>query len=325
MKWSGTASVLPVASPQNLADDIVSLAGSSSGRRYPFCGTHTTTCIAVRTEANTLESTVGPAPTATINLLMNGVTLLVAVPAPPAGTSVSVPIVATFNDGDDIEVQVSFTGVNETSTGRIDVEVVVEFQGPSGVTGPTGPSGGPVGPTGPAGTAAGATIIAFGSGPPVTLDHVVSGTEDRAAVTAFGSSFSGVNASGVTIDLTGGAGIPSNMAWSQPRDGTLTQLSVFFSFTSAVAIPLGTTVSIRTEIYRSTTPNNVFSPTGVLVDLPLPTNALISIGDTFNGTAAAALAVNNQDRLLLVTKLIVTGTDIDIEMVGYVSAGLLIA
>jgi hypothetical protein len=29
--------------------------------------------------------------------------------------------------------------------------------------------------------------------------------------------------------------------------------------------------------------------------------------------------------LLLVTKLIVTGTDIDIEMVGYLSAGLVIA
>lgn len=34
---------------------------------------------------------------------------------------------------------------------------------------------------------------------------------------------------GGTIDLTGAVAVPSNMAFSMPRDGTLAQLSVFFS------------------------------------------------------------------------------------------------
>lgn len=165
LKWSGTASVNDTLSPKNLADDVaafdtpvgaVHVAGGFD-RRYPFCGTHTTTCFAVRVESNTLANGVGPAPVAHINLLHGssggGNVIFATVVAPATGTSVSTNVSETFVDQDDIEVQVSFTGGNETSTGSIDLEVVVEWQGPSGVTGPTGPSGGPIGPTGATGPA----------------------------------------------------------------------------------------------------------------------------------------------------------------------------
>lgn len=134
LKWSGTASVLPSDEPKNLADDVNSVTGSTFSRRYPFSAARTMTSFAVRVEANTLTTIAPPgAPVATITVL-HGTSGGPAVPipgattvAPATGTSVIVPVSEAFNAGDDIEVQVSFTGVNETSTGSIDVEVVVDF------------------------------------------------------------------------------------------------------------------------------------------------------------------------------------------------------
>lgn len=152
---------------------------------------------------------------------------------------------------------------------------------------------------------------------------MLGGLADTGAVVGFGSSLASVAVGGATIDLTGAVGLATNMSFSMPRAGTLAQLSAFFSTVAAVTIPVGTTAAVRVEIYRSTTPNNIFTPTGVRVDLPLP-NGLIAAGTFFNATAAFAFAVNNQDRLLLVARLVVAGVDLAITTVGYVSAGLAI-
>jgi BclB C-terminal domain-containing protein len=198
-------------------------------------------------------------------------------------------------------------------------------------TGPTGPAGGPTGPTGSTGStgAVGPTgpsaIIPFASGLPNTLVHVLGGIADTGAAIGFGSSLDGVNVSGVTIDLTGSPGLATNMAFSMPRDGTLVQLSAFFSNVVAVVIPLGSTANIVVQLYRSTTPDNIFTPVpGALVTLPFPAG-LISIGTFASDTVAIAIPVLNEDRLLLVARLEVTGVDVVTTVTGYVSAGLAIA
>lgn len=154
------------------------------------------------------------------------------------------------------------------------------------------------------------------------VTHVIGGLLDTGAVIGFGASFDGVQVGSGSVDLTGGIGVPSNMAFSMPRAGTLAQISAFFSSVVSIALPPGANLVI--EIYRSTTPNNIFTPTGVSVTIPLPTNLVL--GTFVSGTAAAALAVSNQDRLLLVARVTVIGTDAPVTgLAGYISAGLAIA
>jgi BclB C-terminal domain-containing protein len=160
--------------------------------------------------------------------------------------------------------------------------------------------------------------------------HVLGGIADTGGVTSFGTSFSTVDVTGAIIDLSGAAGVASNMAFSMPRDGTLTELSVFFSFVEAtvVLIPVGTTLNVVTQLYRSATPDNTFTPVpGAIVTLSFPGLFLLTaIPPTVaNGTVALSVPVLNQDRLLLVTRLTATGTDLADTISGYISAGLAIA
>lgn len=140
MKWSGSVTADPSGTSASLADDVRSVGTENTSvdptarRRYPFCGTHTTTCMRVRTESSSLAGS-----TATINLVKSDM-IIVGVMAPPPGMTVTVPVVTTFTDLDDIEIIVD-TSDSETAAGTIDLEVVVEFQGPRGPTGPTGAAG----------------------------------------------------------------------------------------------------------------------------------------------------------------------------------------
>jgi BclB C-terminal domain-containing protein len=181
------------------------------------------------------------------------------------------------------------------------------------------------GHTGPAGPAGSSAIIPFASGTPDAMAHVLGGLEDTGAVIAFGASSDIVAVGGATIDLSGGVGIATNMAFSMPRAGTLVGLSAFFSSVTAVTIPGGSTANVVVQVYRSTTPNNIFTAVpGALVTLPFPPG-LISIGTLESGSASFSVPVSNGDRLLLVARLTVTGTDIITTLTGYISAGLAIA
>jgi BclB C-terminal domain-containing protein len=181
---------------------------------------------------------------------------------------------------------------------------------------------GPTGPTGASGSAGASTIIPFASGEPDTLVHVIGGLLDTGAVVGFGASLDGIAVGGGTVDLTGAAGVPSNMAFSMPRDGTLTDLAAFFSLAVAALFPPGGVIVV--QVYRSTTPDNSFSPVpGALVEIPLPTNVL-PIGTFASGTASFAVPVSAGDRLLLVARFTVTPDEVGTSVVGYVSAGLAI-
>jgi hypothetical protein len=154
LKWAGSVAGNEGGVTAPLSDDDVSVALASTSRRYPFCGTHTTSCFSVRTESNSLD--VAPS----VQLLQNGV-VFASLATPPAGTSASSVAVTTFVPGDDIEVQVVIPA-GGSGIGSIDVEVVVEFEGP---VGPTGPAGGPTGPTGATGPLGGPTGATGATGP----------------------------------------------------------------------------------------------------------------------------------------------------------------
>ena len=191
--------------------------------------------------------------------------------------------------------------------------------GPFGFTGPTG-SGGATGATGIAGSTA---IIPFASGTPVALVHVIGDVGSTAGVVGFGSSGEAILLAGNEIDLTGAIGLVQNMAFTMPRDGEVTALNAFFSTVLAAQIfPAGGQITV--ELYRSTTPDNDFEPTGVLVNLTLPPGLLVA-GVFDSDTTPAALLVNEGDRLLLVARLTLNdAVDIAYAVTGYLSAGLAI-
>lgn len=182
---------------------------------------------------------------------------------------------------------------------------------------------GPTGPTGASGATGSSSIVPFASGEPGELVHVLGGLLDTGMLVGFGSSLDAVDVGGGTIDLTGAVGFPTNMAFSMPRDGTLTQLSAFFS--NVLEVLLTDEVSVDVQLYRSTTPDNVFTAVpGAVVQMSLPAGTIV-VGGVVSGTVPLAVAVSNQDRLLLVARLTVPGADIAVSVTGYVSAGLAIA
>jgi BclB C-terminal domain-containing protein len=131
----------------------------------------------------------------------------------------------------------------------------------------------------------------------------------------FGNSIQAPTVLGGTIDTTA----LTNFAFSLPRDGTITALAAYLSATAAVTLLAPLTYTV--EIYSSTTPDNVFSPTGTSVDIVIP--ATINIGDTYNGISTGlALAVTQETRLLLVASATGGGFLATGSVIGYVSAGL---
>src|SRR5450756_1555097 len=88
---------------------------------------------------------------------------------------------------------------------------------------------------------------------------------------------------GPTIDLTGGAGINTNLAFSVPRSGTITSIAAYFSTTAPLALA-GSTITITAQLYSSTTPNNIFSPiAGTTVTLAPALTGVVPVGAVSNG------------------------------------------
>ncbi|MCI8608441.1 MAG: collagen-like repeat preface domain-containing protein, partial [Firmicutes bacterium] len=209
--------------------------------------------------------------------------------------------------------------------------------GADGATGPTGPTGadgatGPIGPTGadgatgatgPTGAAGTGAIIPFASGTPVSMTTIAGGLAGLPAFIGFGSSAQGLTLLGSTIDITNASGTLSNFAFQVPRAGTITSFSAFFSTTASLSL-IGSNVTVRAQIYQSTTPNNVFSPiAGTQLDLTPALSGVISIGTLLNGTLTGLnIPVTAQTRLMLVLSATASGLSLVNTVVGYASAGL---
>ena len=133
----------------------------------------------------------------------------------------------------------------------------------------------------------------------------------------------GLTILGSTIDITNAGGTLSNFAFQVPRNGIITSFSAFFSTTLALSL-VGSTVTIRAQIYQSATPNNVFSPiAGTLINLAPSLAGVISVGTLANGSLTGLnVPVTAQTRLMLVFSATASGLSLINTVAGYASAGL---
>ncbi|GGG99712.1 hypothetical protein GCM10007415_39450 [Parapedobacter pyrenivorans] len=184
---------------------------------------------------------------------------------------------------------------------------------------------GDTGPVGPAGTSGGGAIIPFASGVPVTMTTILGGLSGTSAALGFGNSASGIPNIGGFIDLTGASGTNLNMAFSVPRDGTITSLSGFFSTTLAQSL-VGSTVTVTAQLYQSTTPDNMFYPVpGAVVTLAPALTGILAMGTISSGEVTGlSIPVTRGTRLLLVYSATATGISLVNTLQGYASAGLAI-
>lgn len=190
---------------------------------------------------------------------------------------------------------------------------------PAGATGPTGDTG----PTGPTGTPGNGAIIPFASGLPVAPTSLVLGLAGLPALVGFGTSTVLATALGSTINLTGGTGVLANLAFSVPRDGTITSIAAYFSVVVGLTL-LGTTITVHAQLYSSPTPDNTFSPiAGAIVDLSPTIGGIISIGDITSGiTSGLSIPVTTGTRLLMVFTITSSGVSLANTLTGYASAGV---
>ena len=196
--------------------------------------------------------------------------------------------------------------------------------GATGATGVTGPSTGGTGATGATGIPGIGAIIPYASGPPVVLTGVAS-VATTASVVAFGNSSNTLTLVGNTIDITGSLGLAYDMAFSSPRNGTITSISAQFNNVIALALPT-TTISITVQLYEAAPGSNLFTAIpGAAVVLVL-TGALVGVGAGVAGiTSGLSIPVTQQNRYLLVVSATSVGTPIIQAVIGYVSAGVAIS
>lgn len=207
---------------------------------------------------------------------------------------------------------------------------VVSVAAPTGVPGTSADyelvaAKGDVGPAGPTGTSGGGAIIPFASGVPVTMTTILGGLTGTSAALGFGNSASGIQNIGGAIDLTGASGMNLNMAFSVPRDGTITSLSGFFSTTLAQSL-IGSTVTVTAQLYQSTTPDNLFYPVpGAVVTLAPALTGVLAMGTISSGEVTGlSIPVTRGTRLLLVYSATATGLSLVNTLQGYASAGVAI-
>lgn len=186
---------------------------------------------------------------------------------------------------------------------------------------------GDTGPVGPAGSGTGA-IIPFASGTPITITTLAGGLVGTSALLGFGNSVSGItNSGGAIIDLTGAGGSNLNMAFSVPRDGTITSLSGFFSPTLAQSL-IGTTVTVTAQLYQAASGpgGNIFTPIpGAVVTMAPVYTGIVAMGEITDGkTTGLNIPVAAGSRLLLVFSATANGISLINTLQGYASAGLAI-
>lgn len=202
-----------------------------------------------------------------------------------------------------------------------------EIIGPPGPPGPTGRRGrrGPFGPPGPPGPASPGTIIPFASGQPVALTTKNDGTAGSPSYIGFGNCGTPFSDLSTPLHLEGLLGEAINFSFSLPRNGTLDSLTVFFSTVDVVDFN-NTTITIKAQLYESTTPDNTFYPiAGSSINLsPLLTGSLQN-GTVCKGTTTSInYPVALETRLLLVFSSISTHTSQQKAFGGYASGGLTI-
>ncbi|MBM7554010.1 exosporium glycoprotein BclB-related protein [Thalassobacillus pellis] len=185
---------------------------------------------------------------------------------------------------------------------------------------------GPQGIQGEPGVPGAGAIIPFSSGTPSEMTMVLDDVVGTASLLGFGNSANDVTiAEDGTISLTGAEGLALNMAFSVPREGTITSIAAYFSTLAAVDL-LGSEITISAQLYRSAAPaTDQFTPIeGASVDLAPALTGTIEIGTSLQGlTDGLEIPVEPGDRLLMVFTATVTGgAPLAVVVTGYSSAGV---
>ncbi len=121
-------------------------------------------------------------------------------------------------------------------------------------------------------------------------------------------------------------GLLANLAFSVPRDGTITDMAAYFSVVLGLTL-IGTDITVTAQLYRSTTPDNIFTPIPTAVVTLAPSfGGIINIGDIASGiTTGLNISVTAGTRLLLVFTITSDGVSLLNTLTGYASAGVNIA
>ncbi|WP_172794074.1 exosporium glycoprotein BclB-related protein [Sporosarcina sp. HYO08] len=174
---------------------------------------------------------------------------------------------------------------------------------------------------GPTPPAVAGSIIPFASGGPMILTSLLGGAlASLGGLVGFGSNFVTASALGLTIDL-GAAGL-ENFAFAVPRAGNVTAISAYFTAAAGISI-LGPT-TVTAEVYRAQAGSNTFSPTGVAVDLALPTGLVVGNPPVFDSASDFNVPVAAGERLLMVYSVNTTGLNVLTVVAGTASAGITI-
>lgn len=170
-------------------------------------------------------------------------------------------------------------------------------------------------------TASGSAIIPYASGTPVVMTTILGGLVGTSSVVGFGINAPGISLLGGIIDAT----TLTNMAFSVPRDGTITSISGFFSNTVALAL-IGTTITVQAQLFSAPEGSNTFSPVpGAVVTLSPSISGIAAIGTTASGQAnGLSIPVTAGTRLLLVYSATAAGITLINTVTGYASAGVAI-
>ncbi len=141
------------------------------------------------------------------------------------------------------------------------------------------------------------------------------GLSSTAAFVGFGGSATGgFSPLPPFIDLTS----QPNLAFSLPRDGTITSISGFFSTTTPLL--LSGPATITAQLYESATPNLFLPILGAAVVLSPPLTGSLPTGTTSSGILTGLnIPVAAQTRLLMVYS---TSASEAVSITGHASGGV---
>ncbi|HAN21979.1 MAG: hypothetical protein A2Y15_05615 [Clostridiales bacterium GWF2_36_10] len=166
-------------------------------------------------------------------------------------------------------------------------------------------------------------IIPFASGnTPVIITTLASTTETTGFVSAIGF---GETQNGSTIGTGGELSLSAgNMAFSVPRNGTITAISAFFTNTAAVTLG-ASVVQVSAQLYFATPNSNVFLPLGgTRVNLTPTLTGTVPANSVFSATVKNLnVDVARGTRLVLVFfASVISGPSINATLTGTASAGV---
>ncbi|GAB4036350.1 exosporium glycoprotein BclB-related protein [Spirosoma gilvum] len=137
-----------------------------------------------------------------------------------------------------------------------------------------------------------ATVIPYASGTQITLSTLSDGSSAGSSAISFGNSLLLTTTTPSTITGSEAA----SMAFSMPRDGTITALAAALSIQSVLfsANP----ITVMAYLYRSDTTSDVFNQIASVALTTLPVGT-VSIGTVIKGFTSLNIPITAQTRLLL--------------------------